>query len=220
YRIVGGVRFYQRKEIKDVFAYLRAVVNPNDTVSIRRIVNTPKRGIGDATVAAIEEFSRDEGLAFLVAARRADEISVLGQRARGAVAGFVGLIDHLAAVVSDGAGVARMVEEAFTESGYVAELEEQRTIEPMGRVENREERPLAHVGITRARKRLYLTHAWSRSLFGGSNYNPPSRFLNEIPAELVHSADGEPAADAARRGGGYGHEPLPIAAGDTVFHDR
>src|SRR5438067_3212617 len=70
YRIVGGVRFYQRKEIKDVFAYLRAVVNPNDTVSIRRIVSTPKRGIGDATVAAIEEFSRDEGITLLEAARR------------------------------------------------------------------------------------------------------------------------------------------------------
>jgi DNA helicase-2/ATP-dependent DNA helicase PcrA len=301
YRIVGGVRFYQRKEIKDVFAYLRAVVNPNDVVSMRRIVNTPKRGIGDATVAAVEEFSREEGISFLEAARRADEITLLGQRARGAVAGFVGLVDHLVAVVSAGAGVSRMVEEAFTESGYVAELEAERTIESMGRVENlkelvgvaqeferqnpdatladflesvallteqdeyqeeegivtlmtlhnakglefdvvfivgmedgvfphyrsmgdaaelEEERRLAYVGITRARKRLYLTHAWSRSLFGGSNYNPPSRFLNEIPTDLVQAAEGEAAATAARQGGGYGHEPLAVAAGDTVFHDR
>ncbi len=301
YKIVGGVRFYQRREIKDVFAYLRGVVNPTDVVSIRRVINTPKRGIGDATVAAVEEFARDEGLSFLEAARRADQIVVLGQRARGAVAGFVSLIDELSAVAAEGAGPARMVEEAFTRSGYLAELEVERTIESMGRIENlkelvgvaqefeqrnpagtladfleqvalvteqdeydedeaavtlmtlhnakglefdvvfmvgmedgvfphyrsmgdaaelEEERRLAYVGITRARRRLYVTHAWSRSLFGGSNYNPPSRFLNEIPAHLVQSAEGERAAEAARAGGGFGHEPLPVTEGDTVVHER
>src|SRR6185503_12516714 len=81
YKIVGGVRFYQRKEIKDVFAYLRAVVNPGDLISIRRIINTPKRGIGDATVAALEDFAATEDIAFMEAARRVDQISVLGQRA-------------------------------------------------------------------------------------------------------------------------------------------
>src|SRR5437867_3229660 len=119
YRIVGGVRFYQRKEIKDVFAYLRAVVNPDDTVSIRRIVNTPKRGIGEATVAAIESFGTEEGVSFLDAARRVDEISLLGQRAKGAVAGFVGLVDELAGVVAGGASPAQMVEAAYSRSGYL-----------------------------------------------------------------------------------------------------
>ena len=81
-----------------------------------------------------------------------------------------------------------------------------------------EERRLAYVGITRARRRLYLTFAWSRSLFGGSNYNPPSRFLGEIPPHLVRVAQED------RRGGdqqeGFGHEPLAVSAGDTVFHDK
>jgi DNA helicase II / ATP-dependent DNA helicase PcrA len=299
YRIVGGVRFYQRKEIKDILGYLRAVVNPGDLISIRRIVNTPKRGIGEATVASIERFAADEDLAFMQAARRAEEISTLGQRAKGAVAAFVQVVDALNALAADGSGPAAMVEAAFTESGYLVELEAERTIEAMGRVENlkelvgvarefesrqpdgtlpdfleqialfteqdeyeaedpaitlmtlhnakglefevvfmagmedgvfphyrsmgdaaqlEEERRLAYVGITRARQRLYLTHAWSRSLFGGSNYNPPSRFLSEIPAHLVHSVEGEPVT--GQNGSGSGREPLAVAAGDTVVHDR
>jgi DNA helicase-2/ATP-dependent DNA helicase PcrA len=83
-----------------------------------------------------------------------------------------------------------------------------------------EERRLAYVGITRARRRLYLTHAWSRSLFGGSSFNPPSRFLSEIPTHLVrHVKDEE---NGSRVGGSEGlmHEPIQISAGDTVFHDR
>src|SRR5919198_6299313 len=300
YKIVGGVRFYQRKEIKDVFAYLRVVINPGDLVSVRRVINTPKRGIGDATVAAIEGFAADENIPFLEAARRAEEIFTLGQRAKGAVAGFIEVIDTLRAMASDGAGPGRMVEAAFTESGYLAELENERTIEAQGRVENlrelvgvarefearqpdgtladfleqvalfteqdeydegepavtlmtlhnakglefdvvfmvgmedgvfphyrsmgdsgelEEERRLAYVGITRARKRLYLTHAWSRSLFGGSSFNPPSRFLSEIPTHLVRHVKDEESGPA-RKGSDGMHEPIQIAAGDTVFHDR
>jgi DNA helicase-2/ATP-dependent DNA helicase PcrA len=83
-----------------------------------------------------------------------------------------------------------------------------------------EERRLAYVGITRARRRLYLTHAWSRSLFGGSNYNPPSRFLGEIPPHLVRSLEAESVRARASRAEGSGHEPIDVAAGDTVFHDR
>ena len=300
YKIVGGVRFYQRKEIKDVFAYLRAVVNPDDAISIRRIINTPRRGIGDATVAAIGGFAASEGIRFLEGARRADQIQVLGQRARGAVWGFVDLIDRLTAKAADGAGPASMVEAAFTYSGYLAELEAERTIEAMGRVENlkelvgvarefeqrnpegtladfleqvsllteqdeydeedpavtlmtlhnakglefevvfmvgmedgvfphyrsmtdqaelEEERRLAYVGITRARKRLYLTHAVSRSLFGGTNYNPASRFLSEIPNQMIRTMEGEEDG----RGDGFGRDrmtPLDVSAGDTVLHDR
>jgi DNA helicase-2/ATP-dependent DNA helicase PcrA len=300
YKVVGGVRFYQRKEIKDVFAYLRAVVNPGDLVSLRRIINTPKRGIGDATVGALEGFAAEEGIPFLEAARKADDISVLGQRAKGAVRGFVEVIDTLASLAADGSGPARMVEAAYTEPGYLAELEAERTVESMGRVENlkelvgvalefqqrnpegtladfleqvallteqdeydeddpaitlmtlhnakglefdvvfivgmedgvfphyrsmgdpaelEEERRLAYVGITRARRRLYLTHAWSRSLFGSSNYNPPSRFLHEVK-ELVRELESESKHVPGGAGEGLGHEPVDVSAGDTVFHDR
>jgi DNA helicase-2/ATP-dependent DNA helicase PcrA len=301
YKIIGGVRFYQRREVKDIFAYLRTVVNPGDLVSIRRVINTPKRGIGDATVAAIEGFAAEEDLPFLEAARRVNEISVLGARGKGSVASFIEVVDTLGAM-AEHAGPARMVEAAFTESGYMAELEAERTVESLGRIENlkelvgvaqefesrnpdstladflemvalvseqdeydeddpaitlmtlhnakglefdvvfmvgmedgvfphyrsmtdaaalEEERRLAYVGVTRARRRLYLTHAWSRSLFGGSNYNPPSRFLNEIPSHLVHQLKPErEAGPAGRSAQGFGHEPAAVSTGDTVYHDR
>jgi len=306
YKIIGGVRFYQRKEIKDILGYLRVVTNPNDVVSLRRVINTPKRAIGEATVAAIEEFGRDEELPAMEAVRRAGEISLLGARAKGAVAGFVDVIDRLTEAAGRGAGAARMVEAACEESGYVAELEAERTIEATGRVENlkelvgvaaefearnpegnlsdfleqvslvseqddyeetdpgvtlmtlhnakglefdvvfmagmedgvfphyrsmtdsaelEEERRLAYVGITRARKRLYLTHAWSRSLFGGSNFNPPSRFLGEIPGEYVRvvAPEGRAAAGGGAPQAGAGpalREPPALATGDTVMHDK
>ncbi len=300
YRVVGGVRFYQRREIKDVFAYLRAIVNPGDLVSIRRVINTPKRGIGEATVAALEGFAVSEDIPFLEAARRVEEVSTLAQRAKGAVRSFVDVIDRLNGVAADNARPARLVEAAFTESGYLMELEEERTVESMGRVENlkelvgvaaefearnpggtladfleqvalvseqdeydeeeatvtlmtlhnakglefevvfmvgmedgvfphyrsmgdsselEEERRLAYVGITRARQRLYLTHAWSRSLFGGSNYNPPSRFLGEIPVSLVRTSEGQGPGPASPFGGPPRERPA-VVEGDTVVHDK
>ncbi len=303
YRIVGGVRFYQRKEIKDVLAYLRVLVNPGDLISVRRVINTPKRGVGDATVAAIEGFAAEEDLPFLEAARRVEEIGSLGQRARGAVRSFVDLVGRLEELNAEGVGPARLVEAAYTDSGYLADLQAERTVEAEGRVENlselkgkayeyerdnpevglagfletvslfgeqdeydetagsvtlmtmhnakglefdvvfmvgmedgvfphyrsmtdaaelEEERRLAYVGVTRARRRLYLTHAWSRSLFGGSNYNPPSRFLSEIPGELVRSL--EPGRGDERKPNrgldALGHEPLPVVEGDTVLHAK
>jgi DNA helicase II / ATP-dependent DNA helicase PcrA len=302
YKIVGGVRFYQRREIKDVFAYLRTVVNPGDLVSVRRIINSPKRGIGDATVASIESFASSENIPFLSAARRADEIWQLGARAKGAVSAFVAVIDTLGALAGDGAGPVRMVEAAFTESGYLAELEAERTVESMGRVENlkelvgvarefesrnpegtvadfleqvalvteqdeydpddpavtlmtlhnakglefdvvfmvgmedgvfphyrsmgdagqlEEERRLAYVGVTRARRRLYLTHAWGRSLFGGQSFNPPSRFLSEIPVNLLDTVEGDQGTSkGGMPDGALTPEPVSVAAGDTVFHDK
>ena len=270
YRVVGGVRFYQRKEVKDVLAYLRLLLNPQDVISARRVVNTPKRGIGDATVAALEGFAALEEIPFLEATRRADELPELGARAKGAVAGFVGVMERLQEAYDSGAGPQRMVEAAATESGYLLELEAERTVEAEGRIENlrelggvaaefeqrspdgtlaefleqvslvseqdeydeeagsvtlmtlhnakglefpvvfiigledgvfphyrsmgdpaqlEEERRLMYVGVTRARERLYLTHAWSRTLFGSTSYNPPSRFLGEIPSELVQALE-------------------------------
>ena len=300
YRVVGGVRFYERREIKDTLAYLRALVNPQDAVSVRRVINSPKRGIGDQTVAALDSFARDEEITLLEACRRAEEISLLSARARGAVAGFVGVMDRLRAKLDEGARITALVEAAFTDSGYYAELDAERTVEAESRKENlrelvgvaaefearfpdsglpefleqvalvteqdeyddeagtvtlmtlhnakglefdlvfivgmedgifphhrsmtepdqmEEERRLAYVGITRARRRLYISHAWSRSLFGASNYNPPSRFLNEIPGDLVEErqAEEEPVHPDA----GVGAAPPPdVSAGDTVLHDR
>jgi DNA helicase-2/ATP-dependent DNA helicase PcrA len=299
YRVVGGVRFYERREIKDVLAYLRALLNPQDAVSMRRIINTPKRGIGDQTVAALEAFARDEGITLLETCRRVEEIVVLSPRAVGAVRGFVNVMDRLRALMEEDARPSRLIEATFTETGYFAELDAERTVEAESRKENlqelvgvgsefearfpdsglpefleqialvteqdeydeaastvtlmtlhnakglefevvfiagmedgvfphfrsmtdadelEEERRLAYVGITRARKRLFLTHAWSRSLFGASSYNPPSRFLGEFPSELIseqEQADGQGPLDQIVAG-----ELPDVAAGDTVRHDR
>jgi DNA helicase-2/ATP-dependent DNA helicase PcrA len=283
YRVFGGVRFYQRKEIKDILAYLRLLLNPQDVISFRRVVNTPKRGIGDATVASLETFAYDEGMSVIDACRQVDGIATLGTRAKGAVFGFVQVMDALQRHMQDGAGPARMVEFAAQGSGYLAELEEERTIEAQGRIENlqeltgvaaeiaarepdtdlagfleqvslvgeqdeydedeaaitlmtlhiakglefpvvfivgledgifphyrsmtdsaalEEERRLAYVGITRAQQRLYLTYAWSRTLFGQTQYNPPSRFLSEIPERLLDIREVEARSPRHGRGAG------------------
>jgi DNA helicase-2/ATP-dependent DNA helicase PcrA len=308
YRVVGGVRFYQRKEVKDVLAYLRLLLNPQDVISARRVVNTPKRGIGDATVAALEGFAAIEQIPFLEATRRADELADLGARAKGAIAGFVGVMQRLQEAFESGATPQRMVEAAATESGYLLELEAERTVEAEGRIENlrelggvaaefeqrspdgslaefleqvslvseqdeydeesgsvtlmtlhnakglefpvvfiigledgvfphyrsmgdpahlEEERRLMYVGVTRARERLYMTYAWSRTLFGSTSYSPPSRFLGEIPTDLVRALEeGElVVADGASvspiRAAVEGRREIPqISAGDTVLHDK
>jgi DNA helicase-2/ATP-dependent DNA helicase PcrA len=273
-------------------------VNPQDTVSVRRVINTPKRGIGDQTVGALEAFAREEQITLLDACRRAEEITALSPRAIGAIRGFVEVMDLLKEKLREGASPARLIEAAFTDSGYYADLDAERTVEAESRKENlrelvgvgaefearfpgaavpefleqvalvteqdeydetassvslmtmhnakglefdvvflvgmedgvfphyrsmtdtaelEEERRLAYVGITRARRRLYLTHAWSRSLFGASSYNPPSRFLAEIPAELVEEVEGK-GAEAPMQATAA---PIPdVSAGDTVVHDR
>jgi DNA helicase-2/ATP-dependent DNA helicase PcrA len=267
-------------------------------------VNTPKRGIGETTVAAMESFAQQEGIPFLEAARRVEEIDVLAQRAKGAVFGFVQVIETLRLLLEDGASPSRMVDATAKESGYLAELEAERTVEAEGRIENvkelvgvaaefearvessgsdarsladfleqvalvteqdayddeastvtlmtlhnakglefpvvfivgledgvfphyrsmtdaaelEEERRLAYVGITRARERLYLCHAWSRTLWGSTSYNPPSRFLSEIPSDLLRMVQKEMAP---RPGMGLGNRPaIEIGPGDTVLHDR
>jgi len=269
YKVVGGTRFYDRREIKDALAYLRAVVNPADEVSVKRVLNVPKRGVGETSVARLDSFASAEGITFAEALRRADEVGVTGSAARG-VAAFVELLDHLATLVPEGPG--DLLQGALEASGYLAELEAEHTVEAAGRLENlgelvgsarefaevaefmeqvalvadsdevdgdesriilmtlhtakgleypvvfligaeegvfphiraltepdelEEERRLAYVGITRARERLYISHAWSRTLFGSTQYNPPSRFVDEIPAELV-----EAIGERVARGGG------------------
>ncbi len=268
YKVVGGTRFYDRKEIKDAIAYLRAVINPADEVSIKRVLNEPKRGIGDTTVARLDAWANASGLPFAEALRRAEDAGVGGPARRG-ISKFLELLDELTEVRELGPG--DLIQAALERSGYLGELEAENTVESAGRLENlgelvgsarefetieafleqvslvadtdeldpddskvvlmtlhsakglefpvvflvgaeegvfphiraltdpdelEEERRLAYVGITRARQKLHISHAWSRSLFGSTSYNPPSRFIQEIPSELVSSIGG-----AVRQGG-------------------
>ncbi len=294
YRVFGGVRFFQRREVKDVLGYLRLLLNPQDVISFRRVVNMPKRGIGDQTVAALEAFANEQEIDVVEAARRIDEIATLNARAKGAVAGFNQVMIALEGLFADGVGPGRMVEAAARESGYFAELEEERTVESQGRIENiqelsgaamemaardpeaglaefleqvslvsdqdaydeedstvtlmtlhiakglefpvvfvvgmedgvfphfrsmtdqaelEEERRLAYVGITRAQQRLYLTHAWSRSLFGQTNFNPPSRFLGEIPGHLLDVQESEARLERTSRYGSRRQQGAGASAG-------
>jgi DNA helicase II / ATP-dependent DNA helicase PcrA len=277
YRVVGGTRFYDRKEIKDAMAYLKAVTNPTDEVSVKRVLNTPKRGVGDQTVGRLDAFARSRGLTFVEALRRWDEAGVSPRSARG-IESFLSLIDDLGTELTSGPAV--MLESILDRSGYLAELEADRSVDNDSRIENlaelvgmsrdfdavdaflehvglvadtdqlpdpddpsetgvvmmtlhaakglefpvvfmvgmeegvfphmraltepvelEEERRLCYVGITRARERLYLSHAWNRTLYGGTQYNPPSRFLEEIPSELVQDSPASRTARTATRSG-------------------
>ena len=262
YKVIGGTRFYDRREIKDALAYMKAVVNPADEVSVKRILNVPKRGIGDSTVAKLDTWAAMRGHTFMEALRRADEAEVTGRAVKG-IEDFLSVIDNSAEAAEQGPGP--LLESVLQRSGYLDELQVEHSIESEGRLENlaelvgsarevesvdvfleqvglvadsdeipdddsfvvmmtlhsakglefpavflvgledgifphlrslgeprelEEERRLAYVGITRARERLYLTHAWSRTIYGSTQYNPPSRFLDEIPQRLVESIDG------------------------------
>ncbi len=296
YRVVGGTRFYDRREVRDVMAYLRVLVNPDDEVSWRRIVNVPKRGVGETSVARLAGWAGTNGISFGEAAARAEEAGVGAKAARG-LADLVALLDELraelavpATAAEDGSfglptpgpdgqdhrdgqdvqhgghlGPGEVVVAVVERTGYRNELLAGGTVEALGRVENidelagvagehrtvaefleaaslitdadqldadgttvslmtmhiakglefpavflvgmedgifphlrslgdpvelEEERRLCYVGITRAEHRLYLSHAWSRFLFGSSSSNIPSRFLNEIPDALVRDVGG------------------------------
>ncbi|MEY2475422.1 MAG: ATP-dependent helicase UvrD/PcrA [Actinomycetota bacterium] len=307
YKVVGGTKFYDRREVKDVLAYLRAVVNPSDEVSIKRIVNVPKRGVGDTSVGKLDAWARSHGRPFADALAEA-EVAGVGGKALGGLRALNELLAEARAAVADGAGPARLLELILDKTGYVAELEAERSIEAAGRLENvaelvgvatdydsldefleavslvsdsdeldgdeskavlmtlhtakglefpavfvvgledgvfphlrsigepdelEEERRLCYVGITRARQRLYLTHAWCRTLWGSTQYNPPSRFLKEIPEHLTAVVEGgkprrggrEGIVDAAIRGSASparttGAEALGIKTGDDVVHGK
>ena len=289
YRVVGGTRFYDRREIKDAMAYLKAVVNPTDEVSVKRVLNVPKRGVGDQTVGRLDAFARSHGITFVDALRRWDEAGVAARSARG-IEAFLSLLDDLAADLS--VGPASLFESILERSGYLEELNAEPSIENESRAENlaelvgmsrefatvdefleqvslvadtdqlpdpddpsetgvvmmtlhaakglefpvvfmagmeegvfphmraltepaelEEERRLCYVGITRAREHLYLTHAWCRTLFGGTQYNPPSRFLDEVPAELVE----ESSASRSRQQSSRRSEGRPGGWGATSW---
>ncbi|MFL5793596.1 MAG: DNA helicase PcrA [Actinomycetes bacterium] len=305
YKIVGGVKFYDRREVKDLLAYLKATVNPLDTVSLRRVLNVPRRGIGDTSERAIDRFATEEEIPFGEALRRAGEVPGLGARQVRAVADFVAVLDELAAGAEEGRSPSVLVQDAWTLSGLMRELEADTSIEGQGRVENvrelqsaaeeyelregleaeptlagflesialvtdadqveagsqsvtlmtlhtakgleypvvfivgmeenvfphvrsigeprelEEERRLAYVGITRARERLYLTNAWSRTLFGATSYNLPSRFLKEVPEELVSVAPAQAKAAAAGSGpASWGDSSPAFGAGRSSFNAR
>ncbi|MFQ5947580.1 MAG: ATP-dependent helicase, partial [Acidimicrobiia bacterium] len=280
YQVIGGPKFYDRREVKDVLAYLRALVNPDDQVALKRIINVPKRGIGGTSLGHLERSAEVEE-SFWAALQKADDNLRLSARAKSQIKEFLALMGVLRERVDDGPRAA--VEAVLEETGYLAEIEAEGTIEALGRVENlkelisvaaefeetgpallledeswdeaeggrklelflesislvsdvdeldeesgavtlmtlhnakgleyqvifiagledgvfphvrslgdpeelEEERRLCYVGITRAQQRLYLTLAASRNLWGGTNFNSASRFLNEIPDGLTISA--------------------------------
>lgn len=274
YKVVGGTRFYDRREVKDALAYLKAVVNPIDEVSVKRVLNVPKRGVGDSTVAKLDQWAQMQGVPFIDALRNYDDAGVSGRAMKG-IDEFLEIIDSTAGLLAS-TGPDELLRLLLDKSGYIVELEEQRSIEAEGRLENlaelvggaedfesadefleqvslvadtdslnddesqvvlmtlhsakgleypivfligledgvfphmrslgeprelEEERRLAYVGITRARERLFMSHAWSRMLHGTTQYNPPSRFLDEVPEQLVQDAEG---SRARRRSGSFG----------------
>ena len=309
YKVVGGTRFYERKEIKDALAYLRAVDNPDDTVSLRRIFNVPKRGLGqkaEATLAAhAEQYGISFGQAISDAAGRArpqtpdgqitlaPPVAGLATRTRTQVRRFDDILEGLRTQLREGAGVAELLDSALDTSGYLAELRASDDPQDASRVENlaelhavaedfqqenptgtlaeflervslvadsdqipdddggqgqvtlmtvhtakglefpvvfvtgfedgtfphsrsladeselAEERRLAYVALTRARERLYLTRAAVRSAWGASNVMVASRFLDDIPPELMRWEREASSMDSLRAGyggfsGGYG----------------
>ncbi len=134
YKVVGGVRFYERREVRDALAYLRVLANPADTVSLRRIINVPKRGIGDRSEALLAAWSERERVPFATAVDRAAEVPGMATRSAKAVTEFAGLLTGLRGMLADGPSVA--LEAILEQTGYVAELSAEGSIEAEGRVEN------------------------------------------------------------------------------------
>jgi DNA helicase-2/ATP-dependent DNA helicase PcrA len=135
YKVVGGVRFYERKEIRDLIAYLRVLANPEDTVSLRRILNVPKRGIGDRAEACVEALAGRERVSFWQALRRAEEAPAIATRSLNQIKDFVALLDELGEMVPISTP-AELVEAILVKSGYLAELEASRDPQDETRIEN------------------------------------------------------------------------------------
>ncbi|WP_300680545.1 DNA helicase PcrA [Nocardioides sp.] len=326
YKVVGGVRFYERKEVRDALAYLRALANPDDQVSLRRIVNTPKRGIGDRAIASINLLAEREGISFWTALTRAIEAPGLTSRSLNPIKAFVEMMEELGSMVAGGERADVVLESVLDRSGYLAALESSEDPQDASRVDNlaelvavarefadspvvgpsadpadleegaeppvpglddflervalvadsdqiptdgegvvtlmtlhtakglefpivfltgmedsvfphsralgdttelEEERRLAYVGITRARERLYISRAVVRSAWGAPMHNPASRFIDELPVDLIdwrrtapeQSSWSRPAYGDSDRSGGSGFAGFgaPTAAGRRNF---
>jgi DNA helicase II / ATP-dependent DNA helicase PcrA len=308
YQLVGGLRFYDRREVKDVLAYLRLCLNPRDAVSFARVVNTPRRKIGDRSVAELEKLARKKGLSPLEAAQRLDVDDAIGPAAMAALRGFAGMMDRLSADaqrvplpvllerVLDETGYREMLQDGTQEGAerwanvlelaglageyadvpppdglvqflenvalvsdvdtmrddapgvtlitlhmvkglefgvvFIAGMEEgllphSRALEE-GDAGIAEERRLTYVGITRARRRLYLLHAFRRHLYGSAQLAEASRFLGEIPGEMLEVAlrPGAPALGDIRASGtvrravvGYATRPNPVTLAPQRFSE-
>src|SRR5579862_1799800 len=138
YRVIGGTRFYDRREVKDVLAYLRAVANPTDEVSLKRIVNVPKRGVGDTSVGRVDAWAAAHGTPFADALEQAEAVGVTG-RALAGVRAFVELMHELRERAAGGAGPGELLAAILEGTGYRAELEAERSVEAEGRLENLDE---------------------------------------------------------------------------------
>ncbi len=275
YKVVGGVRFYERKEVKDALAYLRMLVNPADEISLRRILNVPKRGIGDRAEACVQSLAQRERVSFWEALRRAEDAPGIASRSLNCIRGFVEMVEELQSMVDAGERPDVVLEQVLARSGYLKELEDSDDPQDETRVENlaelvavarefadspdteeaaaglgdflervalvadsdqipnhpdsddggvvtlmtlhtakglefpvvfltgledgvfphmrslgdqtelEEERRLAYVGLTRARERLYVSRAVVRSAWGAPSHNPASRFVDDLPVDLV-----------------------------------
>jgi DNA helicase-2/ATP-dependent DNA helicase PcrA len=312
YQVIGGTKFYERAEIKDAVAYLSLLVNPSDQVSFARVVNSPRRGIGNTTQGRLAAHANTSGLPIWEVAGRVEEVPGLGAAAIRSISRFHEMVESLIEKAEGGAPVAEVLRAVLSESGYLEALEAERTIEAEGRVENlealvagaaefdiereregdseippleeylqqislytdqdaldadeslvtlmtlhnakgleydtvfivgceegsfphmraleeggeEEERRLCYVGITRARQRLYMTWARERRLFGRAERNLPSRFVDELPAELTERHGGSSGGAggweaAAAAGAAQPIDPGPtleLRTGDDVVH--
>ena len=267
YKIVGGLKFYERKEIKDIISYLRLIYNFSDNISLRRIINEPKRGIGKTSIDNIQEISDKTGLSMFDIIKHADEYGL--NRVKANADEFVKVIEELRGKIEE-LSISELIKETLNKTGYVKALEQENTTEAETRIENleefltvaiefeeeeaentladflegitlssdidgmedtddsvtlmtlhsakglefpvvflvgleegifpgnksigepkelEEERRLFYVGITRAKQFLYLTCAKKRTIFGSTSYNQISRFINEIPSDLLEGYD-------------------------------
>lgn len=286
YTIVGGIKFYERKEIKDILAYLRLVANPNDDISFGRVINVPKRGVGAASLDRIMQYALEREVSLFEALGDVEQIGLTG-KARKSCAEFYDMILHFHQM-QDYLSVTELTEEIIEKTGYKEMLKAEKTLEAASRLENieefltvtknfeesnddksliafltdlalisdidqldeederqdavllmtlhsakglefpvvflvgmeegvfphsrslmddremEEERRLAYVGITRAEEELYLTNAYMRTLFGRTTMNEPSRFIDEIPDELLHLVN----RDAKARPSGKRENPV------------
>ena len=325
YKVVGGLRFYERKEVKDLLAYLRVLANPNDEVSLRRVINFPKRGIGDRALEEVEIFGNAQGISFWHALLRVSEASAVPNKASQSINQFTSMLAALAVLVEAKTKPSVIIEAVLEQSGLLTELEastdpqdevrvenlkelvsasmeyEERPFEELGEDEEislsgflekvslvadadeipdgedhggvvtlmtlhtakglefptvfltgmedgifphartlddpkeiEEERRLAYVGLTRAEKRLYISRAEYRLTFGSPKYNPASRFLDEIPVELIEwknetrskSSSGSSgvrrsrvATTAPPRATGKKSSAMVLEVGQRVSHD-
>ena len=267
YKIVGGLKFYERKEIKDIISYLRLIYNFSDNISLRRVINEPKRGIGKTSIDNIQAISEQTGLSMFDIIKHADEYGL--NRVKANAAEFIETIEFLRGKL-DELSISELIKETLNKTGYVKALEQENTTEAETRIENleefltvaiefeeeeaentlgdflegitlssdidgmedtedsvtlmtlhsakglefpvvflvgmeegifpgnksigepkelEEERRLFYVGITRAKQYLYLTCSKKRTIFGSTSYNAISRFINEIPQDLLDGYD-------------------------------